>query len=117
MDGSQGEMDLGPFASIIGKWNDVNQYGKTYLVRVERNKLQVVMMGMHGRLRDRPKTVDLTYRPNPPELLWERRYSLKQADFSLVEIRRPGSADHLFFGISDHVSWVSWDSGYSGKAS
>jgi len=28
----------------------------------------------HGpRLRDRPKTVDLTYRPNPPELLWERR--------------------------------------------
>ena len=23
----EGEMDLGPFASIIGKWNDVNQYG------------------------------------------------------------------------------------------
>lgn len=98
MDGSQGEMDLGPFASIIGKWNDVNQYGKTYLVRVERNKLQVVMRGMHGRLRDRPKTVDLTYRPNPPELLWERGYSLKQADFSLVEIRwrfmNGGQANH-----------------------
>eukprot|EP00435_Cladocopium_sp_Y103_P040554 s2415_g11.t1 len=94
----QGEMDLGPFASIIGKWNDVNQYGKSYEVKLERNRLQVVMMGMHGRLRDRPKTVDLTYRPNPPELLWERRYSLKQSDFSLVEIRwrflNGGQANH-----------------------
>lgn len=77
-------MDLGPFATILGIWKDQGQPWKNYTVEVVQEKLKVVCQDAR---RGSQFSVDLHYQPLPPQLNWQRRYSLKLADFNPTDIK------------------------------